>query len=178
MLHTLRGTLKDMWHPLRAEANEDATAIDLTTGTAYASMPATAVKIPRYNSSSGHGTSIVIVACAGAAADKTFTVVLYGWRLKNGMAQRIASLACTTGTAAVTTYPSGGAATLKFWTDTIVVTSYRSTSVYALDNAGGNAVAEVVVVDDGYDYIYAEVSGADGSTGAEAGNVSLYFAMV
>jgi len=178
MRYSLRGTIKDIWHPLRAEANEDATAIDLTTGSAYASMPASAVKLPRYSASTGHGTGIAIIACAGAAADKTFTVKLFAWRFKNGVAQRLASIACTTGTAGVVTYPSGGAATLKFWADTATVTSYRVGSVYSVDGEGGNAVAEIFVVDDGFDYIYAEVSGADGSTGAEAGNVSLYFAMV
>lgn len=178
MISTVRGTIRDQWHVLRAEANEDATAIDLTTGGAYASKPAGAVKIHRLNSSSAHGTSMVIVACAGAAADKTFTITLYGWRLNNGMAQRLASIACVTGTHAVVTYPSGDTATLKFWADTATVTSYRGGSIYSNDGEGGNTTAEIVVLDEGFDYLYAQVSGADGVTGAEAGNVSLYYAMV
>jgi hypothetical protein len=165
-----------MWRLLRAEANEDAVAIDLTTGTSHASIPAGAITLQSKEKGSAHGTGIAIIACAGAAADKTFTIKIYSWRYANGVAQRLASIACTTGTAGVVTYPhSGDAATDKFWVDTAVVTSYRGASVYALDNAGGNAITEIVVSNDGFDKIFAEISSADGVTGTEAANVSLYY---
>jgi len=173
------GTGLDSLHLLRAEADEDAATIDLTTEGDFDQMPDSAVDLYNLANAQAYqmrGGAIGVMAHAGAAADKTFTVVLYGWRSVNGPCQRIASIACTTGTQAVVTYPvSGATATNKFWADTMTVTCYRGAGSQSSDAAGGNGAAECSIDLAGIRYVYAEVTGADGVTGAEAGDVTVYF---
>ena len=168
------------WKLLRAEGNEDSTALDLTTKGNFANKPSTAVQLtPNTGYGNGVQNLLEVAACCGAAANKTFTMTLFGWRAENGMAKRICSVACTAGTQAVIAYPhSAAVATNKFWADTMVVTSYWPLTIYDGDNAGGDAVASLILDLTGYEYIYAEISGADGTTGAEAANVSVYYSYV
>ena len=161
---------------LRAEGDEDAALIALTTAGDFASIPADAIEMDRSSARQMRGGALGTMACAGAAADKTFTVVYYGWRYENGPCQRLMSVAYTTGTQAVVKYPqTAAAATDKFWADTAVVTCYRGSGVLVNDGDGGNGATEIGLDLQGCYWVAARVSGADGLTGVEAGDVTVYY---
>lgn len=163
---------------LRAEANENASVIDLTTEGDFAQKPAGAVQLKAKDDGTGHGgNALEFVFCAGAAAEKNFTYKIYAWRRGNGMARMVATGVGTLGTQAVVKYPHNGAtATLKFWADTLTVTSRWMKTVYSTDTTGNNETASIHWDGGGYEWFYVEITLADGSTGTEAGNVSVYYA--
>lgn len=160
---------------LRAEANENASVIDLTTEGDFAQKPATAIPFRTKDDGTGHGGNCLeFVFCGGSAAGKTFTYKIYAWRKTNGMARMVATGVGTLGTQAVVKYPHDGAtATLKFWADTLTVTTRWMKSVYSTDTTGNNEVASLHVDFIGYEWFYVEITNADGST--EAGNVTVYY---
>lgn len=169
---------------LRTEEDEnvsDPTAgthkiIDLTTEGNFANKNSKAVQLRARDDGLGHGgNGIEITFCGGSAADKTFTYKLYGWRRKNGMARMIATGTGTLGTQAVVIYPSGATATSKFWADTLTVTYRWVAPVESSDTTGNNEVASLQFDFTGYEWLYCEITDADG-TGTEAGDVSAYYA--
>lgn len=159
----------------RAEANENATVIDLTTEGDFAQKPAAAIQLRAKDDGTGHGGNVLeFVICGGAAAEKTFTYKIYAWRRTNGMARMVATGVGTLGTQAVVKYPhSGATATLKFWADTLTVTSRWMKTVYSTDTTGNNEVASLHVDFTGYEWFHVEITNADGSS--EAGNVTVYY---
>lgn len=160
---------------LRAEGDEDSSTIDLTSEGNFAQKPSGAIELKSVDSLSSPDMKIGIIAYAGAAADKTFTVDIFSWRASNGIAQQVCSIAYITGTQAVVVYPQGGTATSKFWADTATVTSYHSTGVSESSNDGNDRVVEIIWDEIGGRWIYAQVRNADGTTGAEAGDVAVYY---
>lgn len=160
----------------RAEANENATTIDLTTEGDFDQMPATAVRLRARPDGTGHGGNVLeFVFCGGSAANKTFTYRIYAWRRTNGMARMVATGVGTLGTQAVVTYPGGSTATSKFWADTLTVTDRWMKTVSSTDTTGNNETASLHLDFGGYEYFYVEITSADGSTGAEAGNITVYY---
>jgi hypothetical protein len=127
-----------------------------------------------------------IIAAAGHATDpnnKTFTVNLYAWRAENGPRQLICSVDYVVGELAMCRYPCAmpdagikrkEAADGIYWADTATLTSYWYTSRTAVADSGNNRIAVVLVTLYGESHLYAEVVSADGSTGTEATDVSLY----
>ena len=170
-------TKRVSYQVLRAEANEDSTVLDLTTKGNFANMPASAVEMETDYSGEGSGANIMeVVFCGGSADGKTFTYKIYAWRSANGMARMVATGAVTLGTQAVIVYPQGGAATSKFWGDTITITTSKwIKTVSTSDGSGNNNVASLSFDTCGYKYFYCEITNADGSTGTEAGNVTAYY---
>ena len=175
--------VQEPWQLLRAEADEDpnaligSTVVTQDANSDFAQKPVNAVQIKTADGLSAVGTAVGFAACAGSAADKTFTVTYWLWRPENGMAQEICSVAYTTGTQQVVKYPhSKAAATSKFWADTATVTSsWYANKIGTANNEGNNGVGVVMVVLYGEAWIYPVVSSADGATGAEAGDVSIYW---
>jgi len=171
------------WQLLRAEADEDpnaligSTVVTQDANSDFAQKPANAVQLKTADGLSAVGTAIGFAACAGSAADKTFTVTYWAWRPENGMAQEVCSVAYTTGTQQVVKYPhSKAAATNKFWADTAALTSYwYADKISRTDYEGNNGMSVVMIVLYGEAWIYPVVSSADGATGAEAGDVSIYW---
>ncbi len=179
-------TLHDSIHLLRAEANEDSTTLDLTTKGDFANKPASAVQLKSMDDGTGHGgNQIEFFFCGGAAADKTFTYKIYAWKKTNGMARMAATGAGTLGTQAVVKYPncpgatnSDTVATNKFWADTLTITrSNWPSAPSSTATIGNNEVASIKLDGCGYEWWYCEITNADGSTGTEAGNVSVYYAV-
>jgi hypothetical protein len=85
----------------------------------------------------------------------------------------------TLGTQAVVKYPHNGeTATDRYWADTFVITkdAWLSTTS-AIDNGGDNRVAKLKFAANGYKYFYCEITDADNSTGTEAGNITVYYAL-
>lgn len=164
---------------LRTEADEDASAIDLTTEGDYANKPSAAVPLKTRPDRMGHGgNALELVFCGGSAADKTFTYKIYAWRNTNGAARMVATGTGTLGTQAVVIYPSGSTATSKFWADTLTVTERWVASVESSDASGNNEIASLQFDFRGYEFIYCEITSADGATGAEAGDVSVYYSFI
>ena len=167
---------------LRAEADEDpnttigSTLVDLTAGGDFASMPANAARLGSSSGPNNAVGAIQLIFCGGGAAGKTFTYTIYAWRTDNGPAEFVATGTGTLGTQAVVAYPHNRAtATSKFWADTLTVTGRWNKTVTSTDTTGNNEVAKLLFDFCGYEYIYVEISSADGSTGTEAGNVAVYY---
>lgn len=164
---------------LRAEADENASTIDLTTGGDFANKPSSAIPLTTRDDRTGHGgNALELVFCGGAAADKTFTYKIYAWRSTNGLARMVATGTGTLGTQAVVVYPSGSTATSKFWADTLTVTERWVASVTTSDASGNNETASLQFDFRGYEWVYAEITSADGSTGTEAGDISVYYSFL
>ena len=157
---------------LRAEADENSSLIDLTTEGDFDQRPAGARRIR------DNGKSLQAIFCGGAAADKTFAYKIYAWRADNGPCELLAYGTGVLGTQAVVKYPSGGDATNKFWADTLTITYQGMPEMFYLaDNEGNNRVAKMYGNLSRYEWIYAEITAADGATGDEAGDVSVYFTL-
>jgi len=181
--YTVPGSTQEPWELLRGEASEDPNSaigsVSITRSTAgdFANKPATAKQIRTIDGTASPSVTIGLAACAGSAANKTFTTDIWVWRKINGMAQKICTIDWTTGTQQVVKYPhTGAAATNKFWADTATVTSYWfAGKTDSADEGGDNGVAVVQIVLYGEEWVYAEVKNADGETGNEAGDVSIYW---
>jgi hypothetical protein len=164
------------WQVLRAEANEVESAIDLTTEGDFNSMPSGAVEITSLDGYTSEKDIIAVIACAGSAENKTFSVKYWAWAKTNGPAQPQCSVDYTTGSQAVVYYPHNkAAATDRFWADTATVTSYLAQGVGRNGENEGDGVIEVAFDIRQIGWLYPEVTGADGSTGSEAGNVTIYY---
>jgi len=172
---------------LRAEANENTTLINLTTGGDFAHKPAAAKSLKA--DIGEHGTFITkagidtttangvqLIFCGGAAADKTFHYKIYAWKNANGPAEVVADGNGVLGTQAVVKYPdTAAAATSKFWADTLTVTGYWLKTVTSTATTGSNGVAKLWFDMCGYEWLYVEITSADNTTGTEAGLISVYW---
>jgi len=170
------------WSVLREAADEDASPIDLTAEGDYAQKPSSAIQIvhlPSIYYASGYSyydTDIALAIAAGSAADKTLTWRLFTWSIANGMAQQVAYGTGTTGSQAVVKYPDGTTASNIFWCDTIVVTGYSwPKAVKATPGSGNDSVAMITLDLLNYSYWLVQIEDADGSTGDEAGDVSVWW---
>ncbi|KKN70115.1 hypothetical protein LCGC14_0434400 [marine sediment metagenome] len=175
----------------RNEADEDVSLLDLTTEGDYASIPSvlgnTGVGVIDLLKDKYDGATEMIVNgiefmfSGGSAADKTFGWRVLAWKTANGPARLIAVGTGILGTQAVVTYPlipGGGTAlaTNKFWADTLVVTARNwPKGIESTDSVGNNSVSSIWVDDAGYRFWKIEITDADGSTGTEAGDISVYF---
>ncbi len=162
---------------VRAEADEDAgtlaTVLDLTTAGNFASK-GTPIKQYKKDAKSLAPTNVEFIFSAGSAAEKTFKAVAYAYR-SGGPARRVCTISCTTGTQAVVVFPQGGTATNRFWVDTITVdTKPWLTSVRVPTTQNNNNVCPVSFDILGHEFIRWYIYEADGSTGNEAGDVTVY----
>lgn len=158
---------------LRSAANEDTSLVTLATAGNFANKPSGAIQLD----ADVNGLSFII--CGGSAADKTLSWKAYAWRRSNGPAEMIAYGTATLGTQQVVLYPDTGAApaATKYWADTISITEQAWLStVWTADAAGNNRVGKLVLDPCGYEWVYFEITSADGATGTEAGLVSVYYA--
>jgi len=170
-------TVHQPYHILRAEADED-TAIDLTTAGAFASKPASAIRLPVTGGGVSTVNAIQIAFIGGDTANDTFNWRLYGWRKDNGPAELIANGTGILGTQAVVTYPQGGTATDKFWADTLVVSAQFWMRTVTVTTVGGNSVGKLMFDFLGYEWIYIEITSADGTSGIEAGDITVYYSYI
>lgn len=114
----------------------------------------------------------------GSAAGKEFGWELYAWRNGNGMARHVATGTGILGTQAVVKWPHdpNTAVANMFWADTLTVTMENWLKpIKSTDTVGNNTVASIWTDNCGYRYWYIVITGADGETGDEAGNVSVYW---
>lgn len=182
--YSIQGSQQGVIELLRATANEDPNAdinsVVITNETAgdYAHRPAEVNGLKRLGDQTNRTQKVYIalMACARSAADKTFTTDVWLWYKDRGPAKKALSIAWTTGTQKVVVYPHSGASVSdSYWADTAVATSYWFTNIVSSANQGDNGVAIIVFDPQGADAIYCEVTNADGATGTEAGDVTVYW---
>lgn len=169
------------YRQLRAEADEDTSLINLSTGGAWASAPAGKVQL--YPICEGSYVNEIQIIFAGGIdagtdpADKTFSWKLYAWKGTNCPAEYVANGTGTLGTQRVYIFPDGDVESAwRTWADTLSITTQRFVRTMATsDSTGNNEIAKLNVDASGYPYWYVEVTDADGSTGAEAGAISSWY---
>jgi len=177
---TYQNTYRAEYQVLRAESDEDASTVTLASAGDYANKPAAAIRIAPGPAGDGHGSEIELIFCGGDAANDTFSWRIYAWRRGNGPAAYVASGTGVLGTQAVVKYvDTASAATSKFWADTLAITGGQHwlTAVEVKDS-GNNRVAKLVFDFFGYDWLYCEITSADGTTGIEAGDIAVYYSVV
>jgi hypothetical protein len=163
----------------RAEANENSTLIDLTTTGDFTHKPTAAKHIPvvQYTQQT-QVKNVVFYFCGGSAANKTFGYKIWAWR-NNGMAELVAEGTGTLGTQAIVKYPNNSTtATNKYWADTLTISSGGQgtpETFQVADGSGADRCAKLYGYNCGYEWFYCEITDADGTTGSEAGLVSVYW---
>ncbi len=113
-----------------------------------------------------------------SAADKTFTYDIFTWGNENSPARHAVSGAGILGTQQVIIYPHNNEATVtdRFWADTLTIAWENwPKEVESTNETGRNTVAEVWFDAAGSRYFFIQISDADGSTGTEAGDISVFF---
>jgi hypothetical protein len=184
----------DRLYVARLEGNEDSPLLDLTTAGNFANLPADTVVLDlfKYSVFSSEqknrsvrpiheANGIEFFFAGGSAAGKTFGFRIINWRNENGMARLAAVGTGELGTQAVVRYPHNGeVASNKFWADTLLMTAANKNWLKpfkSTDIVGNNTAASIWTDDCGYRYWKIEITDADGSTGTEAGNVSVYWSL-
>lgn len=164
------------WQRMRAPANEDDPAIDLTSEGDWDQKVSSAIEIKSNDHNVLNTNDIFIALAAGAAADKTLTWRLFAWSVFNGMIQQAAYGTAKTGAQAVVKYPNKAAAANIFWCDTLVVTGYSwPLAVKATPGGGNDSVAMITLQTFEWAWWFMQIEDADGATGDEAGDVSVWW---
>lgn len=173
---TSQTTYQYGYEVLRAEADEEASTLNLTTSGDFANKPSGAKQLLSNNQSNTVINAVELAFCGGDAANDTFSYTVYAYRRTNGPATFVCSGVGTLGTQAVVKYPhSGATATSKFWADTLTMTDRWLKNVETTDSSGNNQVARIWFDAVGYEWIYVEITNADGATGTEAGDITVYY---
>jgi len=178
-LKTFNSTLQT----LRLEGDED-TPLVISTAGAFSSKPATAIRV-NSDGDNSRTNAVQIQMCGGSTDNDTFSWKLYAWRQGNGTATVICDGTAALGTMQVVEYPNevgtgagqgrGDTATSKFWADTIVIGGNHFVKEWSVTDSGNNRSAILSGDLCGFNYLYLEVTEADGST-PQAGDVSAFFA--
>ena len=157
----------------------------LETASDFANKPATALDLQALDLFSPKATKlranliqngIAFSFAGGAAADKTFTYDIFAWGNENHPAKHLINGTGILGTQQVVKYPHNGeTATSKFWADTLVVTWENIAKEVEVTSTGRNTISEVWFDATGYRYFFTQISDADGSTGTEAGDISVFY---
>jgi hypothetical protein len=166
------------WRIIRALGLEDASssANCLATATAsdYAEISSTAFQIPSKGASETTDVRCVLAICGGAAANETFSFVIYGYAV-GGPAEFICEGDGILGAQAMVTYPNTGvAAADMYWADTINI---DSTSIWVkgvlVTDSGNDRIAHLSFDTTGLAFIKIYFYDANGAT-TEAGPVMVY----
>lgn len=164
------------WQLLRAAADEDASPINLTSEGDFDQKVSGAIEIKSDAGGIVGVNNMFIALAAGAAENKTLTWRLFNWAKFNGMAQQVAYGTGKTGSQAVVKYPNAATATNIFWCDDLSVTEYSwPTPVEATVGGENNSVAMLSLRILGSTWWFMQIEDADGATGAEAGDVSVWW---
>ena len=172
---TIQGGYRGEYQLLRAEANEVAASITIATEGDFAQKPAEAVRIGELTNGVGSGP-LQIMFLAGDAANDTFSWRIWLWSRTNGPAECAAYGTGIFGEQQVVRYPDTGlAATTKFWADTISITAQYWPAEIEVFDEGNNRICKLLIDPLEYEWIYVEITDADGTTGIEALDVAVYY---
>ncbi len=186
-------TLSHRLFVARNEADENGASgapdvFTIATQGNFAQKPATALDLLKVDLFSPRETKhiaeikqngIAFSFIGSSAADKTFTYDIFAWGNENSPARQLVSGTGTLGTQEVIVYPHNNEATTtdRFWADTLTIAwenqlkEVESTE----DTTGRNTVAEVWMDATGLRFWFIQISDADGSTGTEAGDISVFY---
>ena len=156
---------------VRTEANEDAATINLAAnGGAWSNRPTSDLL---------HVTDdldyVQFIVAGSDAENDTFAWRLYAWKDQNCPAEYVAHGTGILGTQDVVQMPDGkGPAAARWWADTLAITADAWVGVVDVVDSGNDRVCKLKVQTRGYQYFYMEITSADGSTGIEAGDISVW----
>lgn len=184
-------TLSHRLFVARNEADENGASgapavFVLATEGNFAQMPSTALDLLKLDLFSPRETKhfaemnqngIAFSFAGSSAANKTFTYDIFTWGNENSPARHAVNGTGILGTQQVIVYPHNNiAAPGRFWADTLTVAWENwPKEVEATDITGHNTVAEVWLDDTGSRFWFIQISDADGSTGTEAGDISVFY---
>lgn len=161
------------YYVLRAEADEDVADVNLIDEGDFANRSSDEVSLGGLPDD-GTAVGVELIVCAGSAASKTFGMKVYGRAETNGPIIHLMTLAGETGTQGVVVYPQGGTATAKYWADTWTVTADGTFGGIRIAGNGLNSVARIGFQVHGLRSLKVVITDADGTTGTEAGDVTVY----
>lgn len=184
-------TLSHRLFVARNEADENGAAgapaiFVLATEGNFAQKPSTALDLQKLDLFSPRATKhiaemiqngIAFSFAGGSAAGKTFTYDIFTWGNENSPARYAVNGAGILGTQQVIIYPHNNiAAPNRFWADTLTIAWENwPKEVESTDIDGHNTVAEVWLDDTGSRFWFIQISSADGTTGTEAGDISVFY---
>ncbi len=182
-------TLSQKLRIARNEANEDAVILDLTAKGDYANRPVILgdmgigvidlLNEKTVSATEMEANGIEFFFAGGSAANKTFGYRILAWKPCNGFARLAVVGTGILGTQKVVKYPHNEAiATNKFWANTLAITNENwPKEVEATDPGNFESVSSIWLDDAGYRFWKVEITDADGSTGDEAGNISVFWGL-
>jgi len=181
------------WRLLRAEADEDANTLIFDNDGDSGNIPDTAIDLmdialdAQTIGGAGYNSGAVgmeIIFGGGDTVNDDFTYRVLTARSHDGSIDGpirvMATGVGTLGSMEISKYPNTGLGTTnKHYADTLTVTyTWGVTTIYSTDETGNNLVASLVIKFlKGYRYYWVEITEADGTTGTEAGDVSVYYAI-
>ncbi len=185
-------TLSHRLFVARNEADENGAAgapavFVLATEGNFAQKPDTALDLQKLDLFSPRATKhvaemlqngVAFSFAGSSAAGKTFTYDIFSWGNENSPARQAVNGAGILGTQQVIVYPHNNETTTtdRFWADTLTVAWENwPKEVESTNTTGRNTVAEVWLDDTGSRYWFIQISDADGSTGTEAGDISVFY---
>lgn len=185
-------TLSHRLFVARNEADENGAAgapsvFVLATEGNFAQKPSTALDLQKLDLFSPRETKhvaemlqngLAFSFMGSSAADKTFIYDIYTWGNENSPVRHAVNGTGILGTQQVIIYPHNNTATTtdRFWADTLTVAWENwPKEVESTDTTGHNTVAEVWLDDTGSRFWFIQISDADGSTGTEAGDISVFY---
>lgn len=175
-------TYNMIYRQFRAEADENTSLIDLAAGGGtWDNAPASKVRLYEIQEGS-YVNELQLIFAGGIDAgtdpnNKTFSWKLWAWKGENCPAEYVANGVGTIGTQDVETFPDGTSeSAARSWADTLRVLNQRFVrTVTSSDSTGNNEIAKLNVDTAGYPYWYVEITDADGTTGDEAGAISVWY---
>ena len=161
---------------------DESAVIDLTTDGEWAVRPTGIFKVQsnRREETQANAISLTFAAGidAGTTADaKTLSWKIYAWKEAESPAEYVALGTATFGTQDVGRLPDKThqlTGALRNWADTIVITTQYFPQTLAVSTVGSNSVCKLSFDLAGYKYIYVELTDCDGTTGTEAGDVTVW----
>jgi len=164
------------------ENGDEADLVVLTTEGEWDARPSGIWRVPssRNDESNANALSLAFAAGidAGTTADaKTFSWKLYGWKGQWQPAEYIALGTGIYGTQDVGRLPDKTlhlTGDLRNWADTLVITTQYFPQTLAVSTVGSNSICKLSFDVAGYEYIYVEITSADGTTGTEAGDTTVW----
>lgn len=163
---------------VRDDGGEDgaslAAILDIATAGDSASRPSDAWDLGSYGAvSSGNSVYFNFAVNADGA---TFKAACFAWGEENGPAQLVCTIDVTGGAQAVIKWPDSQLDVTRFWVDTATtVTDYWPKTVTVGGSGGANDLVTTLFFDGmGKRYYKWYVWDADGTTGTQASNVSIW----
>jgi len=167
---------------MRAESDEDSSLVG-SVNLDWSNRPSGIHRVI-YTGRDGdmEANAVHIIAIAGQDSDadpvnRTFSWKLYVWKDEWCPAEIVAEGTAVVGATQAVKFPDDNslATVQRNYVDTWTITSQYFISTVFVPTMKSDGIAKIVFDLAGYKYIYMEITDADGSTGVEAGAVSVFY---